>query len=143
MPGHEGILGNERANKLAKKSVDTPLTGPKPILGLPYSVVKRAIRDWMERKHIECWKSGKNSKHSKALVEAPQQGRVSKLLNMSRQQLSVVIGLLTGNLGLNDHLYKTKKDINLLCRKCLSGNETVEHLLCKCKSLTMSQGRNF
>ena len=60
-------------------------TGPEPVLGLQYSVVKRAIGDWMERKHIECWKSGKDS--------GPQQGRATKLLNMSRQQLSVVIGL--------------------------------------------------
>ena len=67
----------------------------EPVLGLPYCVVKRAIGDWMERKHIECWKSGKDCKHSKALMEGPQQGRAIKLLNISRQQLSVVIGLLT------------------------------------------------
>ena len=62
---------------------------------------------------------------------------------MSRQQLSVVIGLLTGHLGLNGHLYKIGKDVNPLSRRCLSGNETVEHLLCECESLTMSRGRNF
>ena len=39
-------------------------------------------------------------------MEGPQQGRANKLLNMSRQPLSVVIGLLTGHLGLNGHLYK-------------------------------------
>ena len=61
---------------------------------------------------------------------------------MSRQQLSVVIGLLTERLGLNGHLYKIGKDINPLCRRCLSGNETVEHLLCDFESLT-SQGRIF
>jgi hypothetical protein len=105
----------------------------QPVLGLPYSVVKRAIGDWMEGKHIECWKSGKDCKHSKALMEGPQQGRAIKLLNMSRQQLSVVIGLLTGHLGLNGHLYKIGKDIIPLCRRCLNGNETVEHLLCECK----------
>jgi hypothetical protein len=60
---------------------------------------------------------------------------------MSRQQLS--IGLLTGHLGLNGHLYKIGMDINSLCRRCLSGNETVEHLLCECESLTMSWGRIF
>ena len=45
-------MGNERAGELAKKGADTPFTGPEPVLGLPYSVVKRAIGDWMERKHI-------------------------------------------------------------------------------------------
>ena len=62
---------------------------------------------------------------------------------MSRQQLSVVIGLLAGHLGLNGHLYKIGKDINPLCRRCFSGNETVEHLLCECESLTMSRGHIF
>ena len=49
-------MGNERA----KKGADTPFTGPEPVLGLLYSAVKRAIGDWMERKHTECWKSSKD-----------------------------------------------------------------------------------
>ena len=43
-------------------------------------------------------------------LQRPQQGRATKLLNMSRQQLSVVI--VIGHLGLNGHLYKIGKDIN-------------------------------
>ena len=57
------------------------------------------------------------------------QGRTNKLLSMSRQQISVVIGLLTGHLGLHGHLHESGKDINPLCRRCLNGNETVEHVL--------------
>jgi len=64
------------------------------------------MTDWMERKHRECWKPSKDCKHSKALMEGPQQGRATKMLNMSRQQLSIVIGLLTGHLGLYGHLYR-------------------------------------
>ena len=62
---------------------------------------------------------------------------------MIRQQLAVVIGLLTGHLGLYGYLYKIGKDINPFCRRCLNGNETVEHLLCEFESLTMSRGRIF
>ena len=76
-------------------------------------------------------------------MKGTQQGRATKLLNMNRQQLSVVIGLLTGHLSLNGHLYKIGKDINPFRRRCLNGNETVEHLLCEFKSLTMSRGRIF
>jgi hypothetical protein len=64
---------------------------------------------------------------------------------MSRQLLSVIIGLLTVHLGLNGHIYiyKIGKDINPLSRRCLNGNETVEHLLYECESLTMSRGCIF
>ena len=71
-------------------------------------------------------------------LQGPQQGRATKLLSMSWQQLFVVVGLLTGHLGLYGHLHKIEKDINPLCRRCLNGNKTVEHLLCECESLTMS-----
>ena len=47
----------------------------------------------------------------KVIMEGPLQGRATKLLNMSRQQLSVVICLLTGHLGLSGHLHKIGKDI--------------------------------
>ena len=72
--------------------------------------------------------------------------KASTRLNMSRQQLSVVIGQLTGHLGRNGHLYKIGKDINPLCIRCLYGNETVEHLIvceCECESLILSWGRIF
>ena len=76
-------------------------------------------------------------------MDGPQQRWATKLLDMRRQQLSVVIGLLTGHLGLYGHLYRIRKDINPLCRRCLNGNETVEHLLCECEPLAVSQGRIF
>ena len=120
--GHEGIFGNARVDELAKKGADTPFTGPEPVLGLPYSVVKRAIGNWVERKQIECWKSSKDCKHSKALMEEPQQSRANKLLIMNRQQLSIVVGLLTGHLGLYDHLHRIGKDIDPLCTRCLNCN---------------------
>ena len=103
-------------------------------LGLSYRVVKRAIGDWMERKHIECWKSSIDCKLSKALMEGPQQSKAKELQGMSRLQLSVVVALLTGHC----HLHRIGKDINPLCRRCLNANETVEHLLCECETLAIA-----
>jgi hypothetical protein len=76
-------------------------------------------------------------------MEGPQQRRATKLLSMSRQQLSIVVGLLAGHLGLYGQLYRIGKDINPLCRSCLNGNETVEHLLCECETLAIAWGRIF
>ena len=69
----------------------------------------------------ECWKSSKDCKHSKAVMEGPQQGRATKLLNMSWQQLSIVVSLLTRHLGLYWHLHRFGMDINPLYRRCLNG----------------------
>ena len=77
---------------------------------------------------------------SKVLFHIVQSPSPTIVFNLSKF-LSVVISLLTGYLGLNGHLYKIGKDINPLCRRCLNGNETVEHLLCECESLTMSRDR--
>ena len=34
VPGHEGILDNERADELVKKGADTPFIGPEAVLDL-------------------------------------------------------------------------------------------------------------
>ena len=97
-----------------------------PILSRFQGPLPKTTQDRRWTKNSQTHKRpAQDCKHSKVLMEGPQQGRATKLLNMSRQQLFAVIGLLTGHLGLNGYLYKIGKDINPLCRRCLSGNETV------------------
>ena len=72
-------------------------------------------------------------------MEGPQQRKTTKLQSMCKQQLSIVIGLLTGHLGQYGHLNKIGKGINPLC----NGNETFEYMLCARESLTVSRGCIF
>ena len=55
VPGQEGILGNQRADKLAKKCADTPFTGPEQVLGLPYSVVNQGLDGEETHRVLEVW----------------------------------------------------------------------------------------
>jgi len=46
VPGHTGIQGNERADKLARQASSQTFVGQEPVLPIPYSMVKTAFRDW-------------------------------------------------------------------------------------------------
>ena len=48
-PGHCGIMGNEKANFLAKQASQTPFTGPEPVLGLSLTTVRDAVKKWSTR----------------------------------------------------------------------------------------------
>jgi hypothetical protein len=45
VPGHEGIVGNETADQLARAGSDHPLIGPEPACGISIGVSKKAVRD--------------------------------------------------------------------------------------------------
>jgi ribonuclease HI len=49
VPGHEGIVGNETANQLARTRSEHPFIGPEPACGISIGVAKKAVRDWTNR----------------------------------------------------------------------------------------------
>jgi D-arabinose 5-phosphate isomerase GutQ len=55
--GHEGIVGNETADQLAKLGSECPFVGPEPARGISVGVAKKAVRDWTKRNHKKYWES--------------------------------------------------------------------------------------
>jgi len=44
--GHQGILGNEQADKLARQASAMSILSPEPALGIPECLAKEAIKNW-------------------------------------------------------------------------------------------------
>jgi hypothetical protein len=57
VPGHEGIVGNETADQLARTGSEHPFIGPEPAYGISVGVAKKAVRDWTSRKQKKYWDS--------------------------------------------------------------------------------------
>jgi len=48
VPWHQGILGNEKADKLVRQGSAALLLGQEPGLGAPRCFAREAIKNWAE-----------------------------------------------------------------------------------------------
>ena len=103
-----GIDGNEIADGSAKQGSSHSLIGPEPALGIPAKVARGVIRDWTSRKHEAHWQTIHGQRQSKGFLKKknPSAKKVGELLILSRNQLRILTGLLTGHCHLIGHLIK-------------------------------------
>jgi hypothetical protein len=95
MLGHEAIVGNETADQLAKLGSECPFIGHEPACSSSVKVAKKAARDWTNRGHKKDWESLTGLKQAKGLIQGSSARRTKEVLNLNRNQLQWVIGLLT------------------------------------------------
>jgi hypothetical protein len=129
VPGHEGIVGNETTDLLAKTGSEHPFIGPEPACSISTGVPKKAVRDWINRNHKEYWESLTGFRQAKGLIQGPSARRTKDLLKLNRDQLRWVVGLLTGHCYLKGHLFKLGLTDDHICKSCLE-DESVTHILC-------------
>jgi ribonuclease HI len=54
VPGHEGTVGNETADQVARMESENLFIGPEPACGISIGVAKKAeARDWTNKTHKE------------------------------------------------------------------------------------------
>jgi hypothetical protein len=55
VPGHCGIIGNEKADGLAGMASKSSFCGPEPCLPVPRSPMRRVTKEWLSGNHLSYW----------------------------------------------------------------------------------------
>jgi len=129
-----GVDGNEIADELARRGSLYPLIGPERALGIFAKVARGVIKDWTSRKNEEHWQSVCGLRQTKGFLKKPSAKRPGELLNLSRNQLRILTGPLTGHFCLKGHLF---------CDRCKQASEMVSHVLCDYEALATLRYRNL
>lgn len=139
LPGHSGFQGNERADGLAKEGSTQRFIGPEPSLGLPTQVVKTVLRNWACREQLRLWYLKDGCRQAKSLIREPNSGLAVSLLKLKREEVRIIVGLLTGHAPLSRHLYIMKLEDDPICSFCSMEDETTFHFLGQCPAFGMKR----
>ena len=101
--GHCEILGNERADVLAKEGASDPLQQATQIPKLPPSVIKALHREGFERRWNEYWQSWWDCHQTKKWLPAICKKVSFELLRKGRKGFSETVQLFTGHNFLQRH----------------------------------------
>ena len=140
---HVGYSGNEIADRLAKRGTNENINEEnEPIIPVSAQVIKRKINVWAEVKHKVRWKSKTKHiletfdyKHTKIFIKEPTPNIWKVLKKLSRQEIRIITGLITGHNTLQKHLVKMKlADFDSpYCEQCLEdAEETTLHFVGQC-----------
>lgn len=130
VPAHLGIIGNERADKLAKKATkkETIEVNIKLSKSEGKSIVwRRATQQWQQR-----WESEGKGRH---LFAVQDRVWVPRWRGNKRKQQVIMSRMRIGHSCLNGTLKLMGKHLTGLCEQC-SEEETIEHVLLFCSKYT-------
>ena len=135
IPGHAGIGGNEKADKLAKKGSSLP----QPETPVPYETASKMIKSNFKEDWLNDWTRNKTGRALYTHMSAPKPK--DPVNQLKRAEQCTIFRLRVGHVGLNNHLSRIKKNFPSACPLCMFPNETVEHHLLHCPHLNSLRQR--
>ena len=128
IPGHEDIVGNDRADQLAKEGAHKEQVC-KPC---NLSTAKQLLKNKFKAAWLERWKNGSTGRRMYCYVEKPKS--TDNINSLNRQDQCTIFQLRTGHTKLNNHLNRFNPQHPPLCRNCNFPYETTTHVLFECQA---------
>jgi ribonuclease HI len=137
IPGHEGIQGNEVADKAAKEATETGLgSGPNPGVAQGTYRLAAAMKAKIRRAAKIAWEkawavNSTTAAPTRRLVRAPNKGLLQVHRGLRKALSSVMVQMRTGRIGLSGFLAKIGIRESARC-SCDEGIQTPRHVLLEC-----------
>ena len=136
-------MGNERADELARRgsqSTGLVIDGSiKPSICHLY----RNFEAFFDERAYKLWHNEPRGNVSKSIWPTLSTKRTHSLLNLSKAEIRVMTGIITGHCNIRTFNSKWDLDATDYCRLCVDEEETetIEHLLCHCPALAYRRHR--
>jgi len=115
-----------------------PYIGPEPVLGVTSTTVRNTVRQW------SVWEQNRlfftpGCRQAKSMLKGIDLSLSKYVLRLTRRDLRILIGLLTGHADLNRHLTLMKVRSDPTCPLCQEEEVTALHLLGRCSALSTTR----
>lgn len=141
LPAHVGLYGNGVAVKIAKYAATEIYSGPAPFLANHRTSAKEVNNVCLKQQIKATWRAVRGCEHTKLFIEEIGKSAANELINMTKNDLRIVTGFLTGHCKLNTLLIGIRNDPD--CDLCGRNSETAKHILCDCENLTTIRERVY
>ena len=126
VPGHEGIPGNEEADRVAKLAIEKGSSRrdrlPAPLWkAIPHSkqAFARTVLTKLKRRADTAWRESPRCKKFKDIDDSmPSKKYMELIAGLSRRKASLLIQLRSGHVPLSAHLHRIRCTESPMCAQC-------------------------
>jgi ribonuclease HI len=130
VPGHMNILGNELADKAAKKATEMQKSTPESYISLAF--IKRKIKESALNDWTEMWTESKSKGKHYSQFECKPKWKTTAKNGIKKKNWSAYMQLKLGHGYFRSYLYRLPEYNSENCIEC-NTRENPEHLLLHCR----------
>ena len=135
IPGHEGQLGNEIADRLAKRGADLQTEGMEPRMVTAPCVTKTALENWFKNRQNISWKNRTDCRQTKLVLPDIDHNWKKCAKYLDRNGMRIITQIATGHASLKRHKFIMGLEDSPNCEMC-GMEQTPIHILTECPSLS-------